>query len=438
MTLRKHLAKQLANEFLDFDVSLYAWAYQQLDCFSKEELQALQFRKLKKILMHAADTVPYWQRIFNKVGFDPRNFTEQDFSGLIRVMTRENIKNLPLEDVLSTAIHQERRIPISTSGSTGEPLSFFQDLYEIPRRSAIAFLAMHYGGFMKKKPVLVLGRSGPHLSLIGKTVSGASLESETFREEKLYPLLGSYRPNVVLGTVSYLLRLAHYLKKDDITVSLRGLISTGEELSKEGREKLEKFFKCPLGSMYATNECAVIGITCSHDKYHCLPLLNYVEIVDDHGVPCQDGEMGKIVVTLFENMVMPFIRYEIGDEGVFEKELCRCGRKSKIMTFTGRAPMYIQLGEKRMNVRFLESLLTDHCRGIKKFQIVQDSPNFITVRYLSATGSLNESKTAAAIGETLRRHAGVAQEVHVSFKKVNELLPNIFGKVPIFVSIVGN
>jgi phenylacetate-CoA ligase len=49
-----------------------------------------------------------------------------------------------------------------------------------------------------------------------------------------------------------------------------------------------------------------------------------VEVVDDQGRPCRDGEIGRVVATPLFNLAGPLIRYEIGDYA--EAGTCECGR----------------------------------------------------------------------------------------------------------------
>jgi phenylacetate-CoA ligase len=51
-----------------------------------------------------------------------------------------------------------------------------------------------------------------------------------------------------------------------------------------------------------------------------------VEIVDDAGHPTAPGKLGRVLVTTLRNLVMPLLRYEIGDWAVAAEGACRCGR----------------------------------------------------------------------------------------------------------------
>jgi len=44
------------------------------DFDSKEEVEGYQFSSMKRLITHAYETVPYYHKLFNDVGFHPENF----------------------------------------------------------------------------------------------------------------------------------------------------------------------------------------------------------------------------------------------------------------------------------------------------------------------------------------------------------------------------
>ena len=50
-----------------------------------------------------------------------------------------------------------------------------------------------------------------------------------------------------------------------------------------------------------------------------------VEVINDAGQSCKDGEIGRIVITDLHNFAMPIIRYDIGDVAEVGG-ICPCGR----------------------------------------------------------------------------------------------------------------
>ena len=70
----------------------------------------------------------------------------------------------------------------------------------------------------------------------------------------------------------------------------------------------------------------MIAIQCPlSEEYHIQAENLLVEVLDDQGQECADGETGRVVITDLHNFATPLIRYEIGD--LAEKGgSCACGR----------------------------------------------------------------------------------------------------------------
>ena len=95
---------------------------------SRDELNALQHTKLIHLLEYSYQYVPYYQRIFDEVGFRPDD-AKRDLSKLnkIPILTKDIIRN-NFQDMLTTEWKRKQRMSeLCTSGTTGEPLSFLQD-----------------------------------------------------------------------------------------------------------------------------------------------------------------------------------------------------------------------------------------------------------------------------------------------------------------------
>lgn len=84
------------------------------------------------------------------------------------------------------------------------------------------------------------------------------------------------------------------------------------------REKIAKVFKCRVFNRYGCRE--VGDIACERPGYEGLwvaPWGNYVEIIDGDGNPVPGETEGEILLTCLTNYAMPFIRYRIGDMGMW-------------------------------------------------------------------------------------------------------------------------
>jgi phenylacetate-CoA ligase len=81
-----------------------------------------------------------------------------------------------------------------------------------------------------------------------------------------------------------------------------------------------------LYDCYSSEEMGYIALQCPEsDLYHVMAESLIVEVVDDEGRPCRDGEAGRVLVTDIHNHATPMIRYEIADHAEVGPP-CPCGR----------------------------------------------------------------------------------------------------------------
>ena len=110
-----------------------------------------------------------------------------------------------------------------------------------------------------------------------------------------------------------------------------------------------------------------------------------LEILDDSGKP-ETSKEGRIVVTNLDNFIMPFIRYENGDSGLFST--INSGKKFNrplIKSISGRTADTIVLanGSKVHGVFFtdiLRELFAENPDYIHRFQVYQEVPGEIEFR----------------------------------------------------------
>lgn len=174
--------------------------------------------------------------------------------------------------------------------------------------------------------------------------------------------------------------LLHTIKKKYNLPNIKTLSyieMTGEMLSKELREKLERTFHCRVANQYGIQEANSIAYECSNGNLHCMDENVMVEILDEHGVKVGEGVEGDIYITSLRNRVMPFIRYRTGDRGYISKQACTCGRTGSVLHLTdARVTQWIRTrcGRKINPYVLLRTIeITNRKLGyvIMQFQVIQ-------------------------------------------------------------------
>ncbi len=351
-----HIPRRLVTYLEKLDIDIQNWALAKSDFFSQKDWGRVQIKKLRNILVHAGSSVPYWQKLFRKLDLDPERFRDFDDLSKIPIITRTDIKKIPIENLLAKKTPQHRFVRSSTSGSTGEPFVFFQDTRDVFRRRINTYQEIRYMGLSPKDIFLVLGLGARRdLDDMRFRINPADLDSDE-RAEDISSLVLSLGNFSLMTTPSYLHSFLRFCKKMGLRPKINAIIYYGEVLNAEDHKVAEDFFNCNIYSTYGTTECSLVGTQCRLKNFHLAPWMNYVEIIKG-----LNGGPGRIVVTFFENYAMPFIRYDIGDLGYFRNSICACGVGTGIIELAGRSLGNIQFSNgKSYPLSFMLQHISDN------------------------------------------------------------------------------
>ena len=84
-------------------------------------IRAWRDRKVRKLVRHAWENVPYYRRLFEEAGVRPEEIRRAEDLGRIPVTTKRQRQLLPMEDKMARGVDLKRCVRHRTSGSTGRP-----------------------------------------------------------------------------------------------------------------------------------------------------------------------------------------------------------------------------------------------------------------------------------------------------------------------------
>lgn len=302
------------------------------------ELEVIQLEKLRKILIHAYENVPYYTALFKKIDFNPEHFQSFEDLHKIPILTkkkiRENFNSLKARNI-------QRFYPRKgqTSGSTGEPLKYYRDKLSHSCGWANNWRAFSIIGFDLGDPFMILS-------------GGALMPRATpFKQKIYYKLMGisqlpTYHlsaqdithyitlleqiphPTLIYAYASAVFLLARQIiKQNKHFHNLQAVFTTSEVLSSNQRLTIQEAFGCPVFDTYGNNESNIYAFECSeHKGLHYGMEHAYLEVLNKENQLCSDGQVGRFITTNLANYAMPFIRYDTGDLGSVVTEPCSCGR----------------------------------------------------------------------------------------------------------------
>jgi phenylacetate-CoA ligase len=126
-----------------------------------------------------------------------------------------------------------------------------------------------------------------------------------------------------------------------------------------------------------------------------------LEVVGEDGEPASRGTEGRVIVTNLYNSTMPFIRYDLHDRGVMlsaDRDPCACGsRAQRMAVLQGRDDDFVHLPDgRRVSPRLIATAVNRAFQGLtplgafdshfRRFQVIQDASDHITVRIIPEPG----------------------------------------------------
>lgn len=361
----------------------------------KEELKKLQVRKLKALLRHAYENVPYYHRILRNNGFRFTDFKRLEDMQEIPILKRSSLKLKP-EELLAQNLGKRQLIACATTGTTAAPLRFYLTKAETPWHVAAELRGYGWAGYKPGDKLVHLRRfhqddvlTRPlerirRLVLRGKLLNILNLSEKTL--DSLSLTMQRFKPEYILGVTGSTNLLATFLLQNGIHgIRPRGVFTYGQQLLPHYRRAIEKAFNCRIYDRYASTEIPQIASQCgSHEGHHVADENVFVEIERD-GETAAPGEEGKVLVTSLNGYATPFIRYDIGDTGRILSDECPCGRKLTLFSPVGRDYEYFVHSNGTFTIfRDLQTVFED--LPIKDFQIDQRTDDEIVIKIVPNQG----------------------------------------------------
>jgi phenylacetate-CoA ligase len=297
-------------------------------------------------------------------------------------------------DRLMVEGYRGRIYPMKSSGSTGVQTTVYLDSSCNTEVFATQLLYLNWGGFAMGRPHLQTGMSlkrGVVRTFKDLLFRCSYMSAFDLTDAKLAAAVATIerrRITTIMGYASSLYVLARYLKRMDHPIRLASAFTWGDSLFPHYRDLIEEMTNCRVTDCYGLGEGLQCASQCErHDALHEHMHGVIVEIVDRHGRPCRDGELGRVVVTRLEAGPMPLIRYDTGDVAAFVPGSCECRRQLRRMSrVQGRATDIVTTpGGDRLIVHVFTQIF-EMIPEIRQFQARQTEPDSIKILYVPAEG----------------------------------------------------
>lgn len=367
--------------FFTADKLLNKNIYKQILDVDQSTINPNKTNKINRIIHHAITNVPFYSKYK-----DAQNI--HDMPVVDKQVIRENI-----EAFIPDNLNKEELVKVTTSGSSGTPMTFYRTHDKKIRQIAeVIYLSQSVGYYFGMKHGFIRA-THPKGKLSLLVQNEIHIDPTKLSEDNLEQIRQQIKSmKIIIGFPSTLYEIASYcLAKGDTPsdFTLKGIISTAEPLLEKQRLMIEKVFGCPIQVRYATEELGLVAVQHPDEEgFRVNGASFFVEILKlDSDHPCEEGEEGRIVVTDFYSFGMPLIRYDTGDLGTMIQNSAGI---SYLTSIAGRKIelIYSPSGEKispfSINVKMKD------VEGVKKFQFIQKDQNDYVMKVVPDSSKFDE------------------------------------------------
>lgn len=365
--------------------------------FVEEQRLAL----LRQTIVHAS-RAPYYQELFKKIFGtipDSATFTFNDLARL-PVLTKDDIRDNP-EAFLTKPLSEVDTV--STSGSSGRPLTFYVDKSRGAKEFATITSFWSQIGFdyrSSKRAVL----RGVQLHDVDQSpweydaalrelrLSPFHMNAENMAE--FLKRMDEYHVDYIHGYPSSIVVLADYIISEGARVpdSLKGILPVSEStLPHQWRRMVKAFPDCRIMKYYGMSEKTLIAgqVGDNPDLYDFEPLYGYAELLDASDKPItRSGQAGRIIGTGFISSAMPLLRYDTEDIASFVHAASAQNRyRFRVSDIRGRWGEEYVLGRDNELVSMSAiNIHSDEYSKIHAFQLYQEVAGEVVARVIAKQG----------------------------------------------------
>lgn len=371
--------------------------------------------RFQRIVKWAAKNHPFYQKHFNGEGLQ------------VPLLSRNDIldhNNLLLNGHPVTA---------KTSGSTGIPvqLSWSDKRLRLEKKVVARYISW-LGGELRCSRIIHLGD--------GKTGEGC-LDITSPIKQQIKFIQDRFQQVGAIAVTTYPTNaeiLCNWVIEQGINMSFVKRFGCYAEVFEPHQEALinQAFPNADVWTTYSSMEFGIIAGRCPYEPgfHHIFAEKLGVEVLDDAGKPCDNNEIGRLVMTDYFNAQSPFIRYEIGD--LAAKGECPCGKINlPALSFIGGKVRGALANREGVKVPFtLLSVMLRDLFGMRQYQVIQYEIEQFEVRYVTALEGQSEKAFCNNIIKIFNDFFGYSPSIKLT--KEQEIKREVNGKFYASISYI--
>jgi len=378
-----------------------------------KEIQLLRLKKLRALVKHAYENVPFYRDNFKQAGIKPEDIRRLTDIHKLPITTKDEMKAHVPNETIAGDYDIRALVKGGTGGTTGVPFIYYKDARTVHHELAALHRFRSWYGFFEPKQTFL--RLFPYYAPWSKEFKSFLMgwlicDRSQLTLSKYSQWAKRFNPRSLEGSPVAFYALAGFSKRAGHSeLSLPVALSTSETLLDSHRQAIESAFNCRVFNHYGCNEICTIAQECEERTgLHVNAEDRIVEFIKG-GEVVAPGEAGEIIITDLENYAMPFIRYNIKDVGVPSDDMCSCGRGlpliDRILGRTGDL-LISQKGTIVPSDVIAQFMLFKNQKWMQQFQAVQPSRQELLIRMVRSGA---QSENLKLVQEMIRKQVGNAQ-----------------------------
>ena len=315
--------------------------WDRVESISRDEMGALQARRLRNCVAHAVANVPLYRERLGAAGVAPGDVRSlEDLSRLPFTVKQDLRDNYPY-GMFAVPMEEVVRLHAS-SGTTGKMTVVGYTANDIATWADLAARALSIGGVQRRDIIHVaygygLFTGGLGLHYGGERLGATVVPVSAGNTRRQVELARDFGATVLCCTPSYSMLIAEQAVEARADLGrLRLGVFGAEPWSEEMRTQIEERLGITALDIYGLSE--VMGPAVSME----CPFKRGLHLAEDHFIPevidpetgrtLPDGETGELVLTCVTKEALPLLRYRTGDLTQLERGECECGRTTTRMS----------------------------------------------------------------------------------------------------------
>jgi len=398
--------------------SAYA-AAKEKESFTRAQWLDYQNNELRKLLIHAAEQVPFYKEKFKQAGItilQLKGFTVEDLSRL-PILSKEELRQFGTTTLLSN-IRETNGQFFSSSGSTGTPTQILLShamhqrwfgIYEARVRNWAGVSSFVPRGMIGGRRIIADAANKPPFYRYNYFEKQIYFSAYHISQQNALNYLGGIKKHRVEYMTGYAVSnylLAQLFKEINADIpQLKTVITSSEKLTPAMRQVFADVYGCKTFDGWSSVESCGLVTECEWGSLHVNEDAGIIEILDDELKPVSAGEQGTVYCTGLLNYDQPLIRYKIGDTMIPADKVCGCGRQMPVIQeIVGRIEDVVVGKDGRRMVRFHS--VFNGLKTVKQAQVIQENLDDIIIRVVPA-GKLSNDESQVVKKRIISQLGGV-------------------------------